>query len=257
MVRSKSWLAGLASILGSVCMLLALPSASEASAAQDLAKAKDKGKVAFVLVTEPGASGVAEAEGVIRDAVKKSKKATMILLDRSKPENAELVSRYRLSGPQIPVVLVFASNGALAGGALVGGMTSERLLGMVPAKREAELIGLLQSGQAVLVLASRKDMAGEPEAFRACEKARELSTGKLSIVRVEMDDRDEQAFMRKLRIDAGSAKPVTVVISSRGQVTGAFEGLAEPAALVLASTKVGGGCAPGACKPGTPACKPR
>jgi hypothetical protein len=226
-------------------MILVAPSVSGASAAGELEKAKDKGRVAFVLVTEPGAGGVAEAERVIGDAVKRLGKAVMVRLDRRDAENASLVSKYRLSGPQIPLVLVFAPNGIVAGGALAAGMTTERLLGMVPTKQ-----------QAVLLLASRSGMEREDEALAACKKAMTMAGGKLGMVRVDMADESEQRFLRKLRIDAGSGKPVTVVLSNRGQVTGAFEGAADPAVLVQTSAKVGGGCAPGACKPGAAACAP-
>ena len=249
-LRSAGWVG----IVGA--LMLAVPSVSWASPAVELGKAKEKGRVAFVLVTEPGASGVEEAEQVIREALKTTKKSVMIQLDRTKPENAELVSRYRLTGPQIPLVLVFAPNGVIAGGGIAQGLTAERLLGMVPTKKEAELIEALQSGRAVLVLASRRGMAGVAEALKDCEKAREISNGnlagtsKLAIVRVDMTDGSEQALMKKLQINTSSQRPVTVVISSRGQVTGAFEGPTDPAALILASNKVAGGCCPGGAKAG-------
>ncbi len=251
MDKLRPLLTGLTGILWLSCMMiLAAPSVSMSSTESMLEKAKASGKVAFVLVTEPGASGVKEAESVIRDAVKKTGKAVMVRLDRSEPENASLVSRYRLSGPQIPIVLVFAPNGVIAGGALTEGMTTEGLLGMVPTRKEAELIGALQSGRGVLILASRNGLAGGEAALNACEKAREMSNGKLAIVRVEMADKSEQPFLRKLRIGPDSEKPVTVVISSRGQMTGVFTGTADPAALVQACNKVAGGCCPGGKKSG-------
>jgi len=236
---------------GFVCaMILATPSESAAGTADDLQKAKGKGQVAFVLVTEPGAGGIAEAESVISDAVKKLGKAVLIQLDRTRPENAELVTRYRLAGPQIPIVLVFASNGIIAGGSIAAGLTTERLLGMVPTKREVELIGILQSGKSALVLASRSDMVEEGETVKACKKAEDLAAGKLGIVRVDLTDKAEKAFLAKLKIDVGSRQPVTVVISSRGQVTGSFIGPANPSELVLASAKMAGGCCPGGRKAG-------
>ena len=242
---------------GLICVLAVVaPSVAGANMAADLQKAKDKGQVAFVLVTEPGASGIKEAEQVIREAVKATKKSVMIHLDRTKPENAELVSRYRLTGPQIPLVLVFAPNGVIAGGGLAQGMTTERLLGMVPTRREAELIGILQSGKGVMILASRKGMAGEDEAVAACEKAREMSVGGLALVRVDMDDKAEQGLLRKLRIDGGADQPITVVINSSGQIGGSFSGPANPKDLIIASAKKAGGCCPGGAKPGA-ACKPK
>jgi len=242
---------------GLICALAVVaPSCVEANTAADLQKAKGKGQVVFVLVTEPGASGINEAEKVIRNAIKATQKSIMLWLDRTKPENAELVSRYRLSGPQIPLVLVFAPNGVIAGGGLAQGMTTERLLGMVPTKREAELIGILQSGKGVMILASRKGMAGEDEAVKACEKAREMSVGGLAVVRVDMDDMAEQSLLRKLKIDGGADQPITVVINSSGQIGGSFSGPANPKDLIIASAKKAGGCCPGGAKAGA-ACKPK
>jgi len=244
-------------LAGLACALIGgAPSGAAAGTAGDLQEAKEKGKIAFVLVTEPGAAGVREAERVVGDAVKKSGKAVMVRLDRSDPDNASLVSRYRLAGPQIPLVLVLAPNGVIVGGVLAEGMTTEGLLGMVPTRREAELIEILQAGRSVLVLASRNGQAGEDTAFAACEKARVMADGKLAIVRVDMADKAEQAFLRKLRIDPGSEKPVTVVISNRGQVTGSFEGPADPTALVQASSKAAGGCCSGGKRKGA-VCKPK
>lgn len=227
-----------------------------ASASGDLEKAKANGRVAFVLVSEPGAIGVGEAESVIREAVKRQGKAVLIKLDRTAPENSGLVSRFRLSGPQIPLIMVFAPNGIAAGGALTDGMTVDGLLGMVPTKSEVELIEALQSGKGVLVMASRSGLAGEDEVLKACEKARSMSSGKLAVVRVDMGDKAEQSLLRKLKISEGTDKPVTVAINSSGQVTGSFSGPADPAELVVASAKKAGGCCSGGKKRGA-VCKTR
>lgn len=244
-----------AAALACVIWVLA-PSPALAGTSDELQGAKERGQVAFVLVTEPGAQGVREAERIIRDAVKKHRKAVLIRLDRSEQGNASLVSRFRLTGPQIPLVLVFAPNGVIAGGAPTEGMTVDGLLGMVPSTRESELIGILQSGKGVAILATREGMSGIEGALAACEKAREMAGGKLEIVRVDMGDKSEQAFLGKLRVNTGSTGPVTVVISSRGQVTGAYDGVPEPGALVQACNKVAGGCCPGGAKKGA-VCAPK
>ena len=236
---------------GLICVFVATaPSRAGANTAADLQKAKGKGQVVFVLVTEPGASGIQEAEQVIREAMKGTKKSIMIRLDRTMPENAQLVTRHRFIGPQIPLILVVAPNGAIAGGGLAQGMTGDRLIGMVPTKKEVELIGILQSGKGVMILASRKGMAGEDEAVTVCEKAREMSLGGLGMVRVDLDDKAEQNLIKKLRIAEGADQPVTVVINSSGQVGGSFSGSADPKDLIVASAKKAGGCCPGGKKTG-------
>ena len=231
------------------------PSGAGANAAANLGKAKEKGRVAFVLVTEPGAAGVEEAEGVVRDAVRKAGNAVMVRLDRRASENASLVSRYRLSGPQIPFVLVIAPNGAIAGGILANELTVDRLVGMIPTRCEAEIMKAVQAGQGVLVLAARRGVAGTDDVLDSCERARTLSGGKLAVVRLDLDDATEQRFITRNWADASPETPVTVVFNNRGQGTGVFVGPVEPSALVSASAKTAGGCCPGG-KKGTAACAP-
>ena len=242
--------------LAVACALVAgAPSGAGANAAEDLGKAKEKGRVAFVLVTEPGAAGVEEAEGVVRDAVRKAGNAVMVRLDRRAAENTALVSRYRISGPQIPLVLVIVPNGAVAGGILANELTTDRLLGMIPSRCEAEIMKAVQAGQGVLVVAARRGVAGTDDVLDSCERARTLSGGKLAIVRLDLDDPKEQRFITRNWADASPDTPVTVVFNSRGQPTGVFVGPVEPSALVSASAKTAGGCCPGGRK-GTAACAP-
>jgi len=240
----------------SVCALvLALPCVAGASTEVELKEASKAGRVALVLVTEPGASGVEKAEKVAREAVGKIGKAVLVRMDRGAPKNSALVSRYRLQGPQVPLVLVFAANGMIVGGMLADELTADGLAGMVPTAKEMQVIEALQSGKGVLILAYSEGMPGERLALDACTKAREMSGGKLAVVRVDVKDGAEQPFLRRLRLDAKAGKPVTVVINSRGQATCALESATDPAALVEAANRVAAGCAPGAvCKPGAAAC---
>jgi hypothetical protein len=235
-----------------VCALVfALPCVAGASTEGELEKASKAGRVALVLVTEPGANGVEKAEKVAREAVRKIGKAVLVRMDRSLPENAALVSRYRLVGPQVPLVLVFAANGMISGGMLADGLTADGLAGMVPTAKEMQVIEALQSGKGVLILAYSEGMPGERAALDACTRARDLSRGKLAVVRVDVKDGAEQPFLQRLRLDTKAGKPVTVVINSRGQATCAMEDATDPAALVEAANRApAGGCCPGGKKSG-------
>jgi hypothetical protein len=88
---------------------------ADASAINDLRSAAQDQKVAFILVTEPGAQGVDQARQKIRDAMRQVDRSTMIEVDRFIPANAEIVAKFRLSGVPVPLILVAARNGALAG----------------------------------------------------------------------------------------------------------------------------------------------
>lgn len=227
---------------------------ARALAADVLETAKEQGRIAIVLVTDAGAAGVEEAEKTVAAAASRHGNAVTLTLDRARPENAALVSRYRLSGPQIPVVLVFATNGLVAGGALAAGLTVDRLMSMIPTAREESIIAALQSGKGVLVLVCPKGAGAG--ALKACRDAREKSGRKLAIVEVDSSDPAELPLLRKLRVDPASKSPVTVVINSRGQSTGVFPGVPDAGLLVQAGAKTAGGCCPAGAKPGA-VCSPK
>jgi hypothetical protein len=219
--------------------MLAIPSISQSSTASELQKAKDAGRIAFVLVTDPETGDAKETEDLIRGVMKQTGKSTLVRLDRAAPENAPLVSRYRLSTAPIPLVLVYTSTGVIAGGAPAKGLTPERLAFMVPTPTEEAVISALQSGRPVLVLASRDNDA---KALKACETAGERSKGKIAVVRVNTGSKTDRKFLDKLRIDPEATEPTIAAINSQGQLTGMFPGTTDA------------GCCPGGAK--SAACPP-
>lgn len=231
-----------------VCTLLAVgltTAALYATTSDDLKSAADKSKTVFLLVTEPNVAGVDQAKDLIKDAMKEVKKAKMVELDRADNANTDLVSQYRLSGAPLPLILVLASNGAIAGGMPAGQATVDQLVKMVPTPKKAEVLKAVATGQAVFITASQKKMASEAKAMGACAAACSQMQGKSLTVQINMDDKSELAFLNELKIDPNSAEPVTVVINAQGQVTGSFQGAVDTGNLIQAATKKAGGCCPG------------
>jgi len=238
-----------------LCLCILAPLAG-ASTQTDLDQAAKQKQVAFVLVSEPGSTGLEQARDLIRQAMEKVKKSTLIELDRSATANAELVTKYRLTGAPLPLVLVAARNGALAGGLPVAQATVERLVAFVPSPKKAELLQNLQSGKAVLLCASRKDMSARAAALANCATACVQSSGQCVLVEIEMDDPAEAAFLTSLKVNSAATEPTILVVNTSGQISGSYTGAAEPGELVAASVKKAGGCAPGACAPGAKSCGP-
>jgi hypothetical protein len=230
---------------------LVVPSVSRSSTAGELQKARDAGRIAFVLVTDPETGDAKETEDLIRGVMKQTGKATLIRMDRAAPENAPMVSRYRLSTAPIPLVLIYTSTGVIAGGAPAKGLTPERLLFMVPTPTEEAVISALQSGRPVLVLASR---GGDAKALKACESASTQSKGKIAVIRVNTGSKTDRKFLDKLRIDPEATEPTIAAINAQGQLTGMFPATADAGILLTAANKTGGGCCPGGAK--SAACAP-
>lgn len=231
-------------VLGIFLVIAILPPSLAALPADDLQSASEAGKIAFVLVTEPGAAGLEQAQHVIKDAMSRVDQSVMIELNRADIANASLVAKYRLSGAPVPLILVFASNGAIAGGNLAAKLTSEQLVNMVPSPKKAEVLEALQAGQAIFLTASGKEMSTKSEILNICAAACGQMKGKSRSIAIDMGDKKEASFLKELGIKLQSAEPVTVVINGQGQVTGKFNGAANVGTLVQAATKKAGGCCP-------------
>jgi hypothetical protein len=242
-------------VLG-ILLLWGLASVAGASLTQDLAKAAEKQKIAFVLVSEPAASNVADARDLIRSAMKQVQESTLFELDRSDPANADLVAQYRLAGAPIPLILVIARNGTLGGGIIAAGGTVERLVAMVPSPKKAEIMQYLQSGKAVFIEVSRKGMRGQGAALAACTAACGQGGGTSVVVAVDMDDPAEVPFLSSLKIDLAATDPVVLVVNAQGQVTGNYTGTVAAADLAQAATKKATGCCPSTVAGGSQSCAP-
>jgi hypothetical protein len=221
-----------------------------ASVQTDIEKANNKGKTVFLVVTEPGVTGVEKAVIIAKQANKKVTKSTVIEMNRADSTNSQLVKKYRLAGAQLPLILVVASNGVAAGGLTVDQATPESLLKMIPSPKKAEVLQALSERKAVFVVASRKSMVDQAKIFETCKNACNQIKNKAAFVSIDMDDEKENLFLSQLKINKLSTEPVTSVINSQGKITGAFNGSVESKKLVDAAAKKAGGCCPGGSKKG-------
>lgn len=228
-----------------ICMLVAFTSTQLlATTADELEKAASKGKTVLMLVTEPNASGIEPAREIVNAASKQVKKSTIIELNRADATNSVLVTKYRLAGVPLPLIMVLAGNGAIAGGLPAASVTTEQLVKMVPTAKKAEVLKAVQEGQSVLITASSKGMLTETSVSSACATACSQMQGKCTSIKINLDDDNELPFLNELKINPQSREPVTVVINAQGQVTGSFAGGVEVGNLVQAATKKAGGCCP-------------
>jgi hypothetical protein len=237
-------------------MLGLLASMAAASVRQDLESAAKHGRPAFILVTEPGATGIDSAKEMIGLAMKQVKHSVLVEFNRSDPENSELVAKFRLVGAPVPLILLAAGNGVLAGGLPAAQATVDKLVAMAPSPKKAEILQALQSGKAVFVAVSRKGMAAHSGAMSACAMACGQMQDRSASVQIDMDDPAEAGFLTQLKVNLASTEPVTLVVNAQGQVTGTYTGAADVASLVQAATKKAGGCCPSTVQGGAKSCAP-
>ena len=231
----------IAVLLLAVCLrAMALASTSE-----QLEIAVSNGHVAFVLVTEPSVSGIDQAKQTIQDAMTQVPGSVMIESNRADAVNSDFVNKYKMAAAPVPLILVFASNGVMAGGNIASKLTTQQLVAMAPSPKKAEVLKSIQSGQAVYLTASRSGMALKTKVASGCAAACAQMMGKGATVEVDMDDPVEKGFLNQLKVDMQSTEPVTVVINAKGQITGTYSGMVGVENLMASATKVvASGCCP-------------
>ncbi|UCF10260.1 MAG: hypothetical protein JSW65_00830 [Candidatus Bipolaricaulota bacterium] len=231
-------------------------SVAAASVQEDLESAAKHGEVAFILVTANGAPRSDQAKNMIKQAMKQVEKCTLIELDRSDPVNAELVAKFRLAGAPVPLILLTARNGVLAGGLPAVRATVDKLIAMLPSPKKTEVLEVLQAGKAVFICVSRKDMATQSGAAAACAAACGELQDKCVTVQIDMDDPAEAGFLTKLKVDRAATEPVILVVNAQGQITSTYTGAADVASLAKAATKKASGCCPSTVQGGSKSCGP-
>ena len=87
-----------------------------ASVQTDIEQANKAGKAVFLVVTDPGVKETGQALEIARGAQKMAPESTVIEMNRSDTVNSQLVAQYRLAGAPVPLILLIASNGVVAGG---------------------------------------------------------------------------------------------------------------------------------------------
>jgi CheY-like chemotaxis protein len=234
----------LAVLLFAVC----LPLTAFASTGEQLQLATSEGNVAFVLVTQPGAVGMEQARQTIQDALKQIPGSVMMESNRTDAANSAFVQQYKLAAAPVPLILVFASNGAMAGGNVSSKLSAKKLVAMVPSPKKAEVLRAIQSGQAVYLTASRSGMEATSDIAKGCAAACSQMQGKCVSIDVNMDDPVEKGLLNQLKVNTKSTEPVTVVINAKGQITGSYTGMVEVENLIASATKV---VASGCCPPGS------
>lgn len=231
----------IAGLLITIC----LPVVAFASTSEQLESAADMGNVSFVLVTEPGAAGIDQARQMIQNAMTQIPGSVMIESNRSDAANSAFVQEHKLAAAPVPLILVFASNGVMAGGNVASKLTARQLVAMVPSPKKAEVLKAIQSGQATYVTASRTGMSAAPQVTSTCAMACSQMKGKCVAIDISMDDPAEADFLKQLKVNLQATEPVTVVLNAQGQLTGTFNGPVNVTNLVQAATKkVSSGCCP-------------
>lgn len=222
-----------------------------------LSQASVKGQPVFLVVTDNGATDVDKAMNVAKQASSAVANSTVMELNRSDAANSELVTKFGIASAPVPLLLVIAQNGVLAGGYLLAQATPENLASLVPSPKKAEVLKTMSEGKSVFLVVSSKTMTEKSDIVNTCKQACIEMEQNAKIIEIDLNDPKEKGFLTSLKIPSDISKPQTYVLNSKGQLTGTFDGAVNAQNLVATAKKVAktGGCCPGGS--GSSGCAPK
>lgn len=218
----------------------------------ELNKAKAAGKAVFVVVTGTGATDVEKATSIAKTAVSINKNAIILKLDRDLPANADLVSKWGLSGAPLPLILTVSAKGYPTGGYILADATAEKVAALVPSPKLDDVYAALNAKKPVFLVVSKRSNIDKTAILSSCKSASVKLSGNVAIVEIDLADPKEAAFIKNLNLQNPTNTTTVMVLNTSGQATGVFKGKVEATELVSAATKVvsggcGTSCAPGGC----------
>lgn len=226
-----------------------------AQTTSEIASANKAGKSVFLIAYNAPGAELDKAVSIASTAKQKvPNSAVVVRLNTSDAGNADLVSKYKLAGAPLPLVLVLDKNGTTAGGFLLKDATAEKLVGAIPSPKLSEILLAISGGKSAYVILYKESMTSKKNIMDNCAVACTKMANKSVVVTVNVEDKKEANLLNTLKYNPGATEPVTYVINSAGQIAGTFTGTTDVNNLIATAKKApAGGCCPsgapaGGCK---------
>jgi hypothetical protein len=223
-----------------------------AQTAAEIEKANKSCKPVFLVAYNTDGADAVKAISLANSAKKNLKGSSVVVkMNTSDAANSALVSKYRLTGAPMPLILILDKNGTTAGGLALKDATAEKLVDMIPTPKSSELIKALAEGKSVYIVVYKESMTSKKNIADNCAVACGKMDNTCVTVMVGLDDKKEAKLLQSLKCDVNAKEPVTYVINKAGQIVGTYNGLTDVNTLVSTAKKApAGGCCPGGAKPG-------
>ena len=225
---------------------------SNAQTAAEIEKANKSCKPVFLVAYNADGADANNAVSIAKTAQKNLKASSVVIkMNTSDAANSALVSKYRLAGAPLPLILVLDKNGTTAGGLTLKDATSEKLIDLIPTPKSSEMIKALAEGKSVYIVVYKEAMTSRKSIVDNCAVACSKMDNKSVTVMVALEDTHETKLLKTLKCDLNAKEPVTYVINKSGQVTGTFNGLTDVNTLVSSAKKApASSCCPSGAKAG-------
>jgi len=219
-----------------------------------LRRAADGKQYLFAFVYEQEDEETRAARKQFEAAVAKvTPAAKSVRVDRSLPEEKEMVEKFGLQTAPVPIVLAIAPNGAVTGSIKAGELSEERLQAAVSSPGLQAILKAVQEGRLVLVCLQNAQTKDNDAAMTGVKeiKADEQFSDWTEVIKVDPRDPKEARLMAQLKVEPATKKAATVVVAPPGVMVTRMDGATTKKSLKAALQKAAEGCSgsPGCCSP--------
>lgn len=176
-------------------------------------------------------------------------------VDINDPSEATIINYYNLQRATMPLVMVFAPNGAIAA-RFWADVTEEKLTASLVSKGKADVLSGLQAGHVVCLCVQGSQTACNCQARRGVKDLISQSpyAAVIEFIVIDLADVREHAFLASLGIDSTIDKATTLMLAPPAMVIGRYEGktskerlLADLSKASVATARHGPRCSCGCC----------
>ncbi|MFA6873858.1 MAG: hypothetical protein WCQ86_07770 [Bacteroidaceae bacterium] len=214
--------------------------------AEQIKSVNKAGKAIFLVVYDKKGADKDKAIAIAKKALlAKSNSVKILELNTTEASNKELVTKFRLTGAPLPLIIVIDKNGTPTGGLLLSQATPDALSKLIPSPKFSEVLKALNDEKSVFVVAYKETMIEKTKAIASCKEATKAMNNGATIVLLNIENKAEKLLIDNLRINTIAKEPIIYVINKSGQITGTFTPKVNSAQLSAAANKVISGCGSG------------
>ena len=219
-------------------------------------RAAEANQYLFVFFYEKDDDATRAARKTFDEAVKKiTPVAQSAAVERTAPEEKELVTKFGVDRAPMPFALAFAPNGAVTGGLGAADLTEERLRDAVASAGLQKCLKALQNKRLVLVCLQNGQTEANDAAMKGVNEFKaDPQFGELTdIVKVDPSDAKEAKLLAQLQADPQAKEATTAFLAPPGVIVAKVSGPTSKDSLMASLQKAMASCAPGA---GSGCCTP-
>jgi len=161
-------------------------------------------------------------------------------------KESDVIQKYGIDRAPLPVLLVFAPNGAITGG-FPQKVTEKQLSNCIVSKFIMNILKSVQAGKVALILLQNKDTKFNTETTNVADEFSkdQRLLGYVDIIKQDPNDGEIKDFLTQCKIENTTKEAATVLIVPPGKIGGVYPGKTTKEALItgLASCS-GGSCCP-------------